>query len=175
MRLKRPLAMALCALLTLTVCMTLLPKTAYATVTNITIRGQTLAGVTPYYFNGTTYQSESAIPGGVWQAYWDRTGNVLHLRNLSEIDVDQGIAVTGASGDSLTIDLQGDNTIEMNGQDPRIAIKGGSLIFTGDGSLSVKSSGANRADPVSAYGIEANSIQLTGNASLTVVGDGASL
>ena len=88
---------------------------------------------TPYYVNGSNAASAEAE---TWNAYFDVVNNALYLDGLN---ITESLLVPGG----ITIHVQGTNTIDTaQAATPGIAwLSNGDVIFSGDGSLTVNSSG----------------------------------
>ncbi len=160
MRMKRTVAAALCALMICALCLTVLPRRAMA-ISHVTIGGLALSAGTPYYKDGGTSGSD---PGG-WTAHF--TSNALQLRNLGQTGItDIGIQVFSADPTPFYVQLEGASFFKLSALSTDSAITGITLVFTGNGALSV----ASNDTAGGGYGIEANAIVLQYPATLTAAG-----
>lgn len=165
MRMKRPLAMLLCAAMLCALGWTWQPIGALA-VSYVNIGGQAITVGTPYYRDGVTYGSDPVSDGG-WTAWF--TGGALRLRNLGQTGIsDLGIEIPDDSA-AFSILLEGTaNAYTLASTSTSSAMIGQNLVFTGNGALSVQTGGEN--DPTPRYGVKADAITLQGGASLTAAG-----
>lgn len=128
----------LSALLALALVFVLLPTTALAETPAIKIAGTVIEDGKYYYTNGGIGELKTEAQQKTWNVR--RDGNTLYLKNAKINTTDtQSIEVWLKS---VTISLEGNSTINTNGEGSIVSQLAGSLTIKGNGKLTIESNTA---------------------------------